>query len=102
MKQNKTNLGKRVHVYRSLEDMEKQFGHDVKTAAKPFVDLVEKTFDMKNPYDQVVLEAILTNLLAYVEVYAEMDNVNMVESMRTDFENSLTMYRKEAKQKKLI
>ena len=102
MKKNETNLGKRVHVYRSLEDMEKQFGHDVKTAAKPFVNLVEKTFDMKNPYDQVVLEAILTNMLAYVEIHAEIDNVNMVESMRTDFENSLIMYRQQAKQKKLI
>ena len=98
MKQKKTNLRKLVHVYESLEDATKQFNRDVQIMSKDFVDIVYRDFDMKNPYDQTVLEAILTNLLAYVEVYAEMDNVNMEKAIWEDFGNHLERYRKQVKE----
>ena len=66
MKQEKTNLAKRMHMYRSLEDMEKQFAKDVATMGKMFTEMIEKHFDTTNPWDQNVLIAIMTNVLAYV------------------------------------
>ena len=41
MKQKKTNLAKRIHMYRSLKDMEKQFANDVATMGKMFTDMIE-------------------------------------------------------------
>ena len=94
----KTNLGKWVHVYESLEDAKKQFNRDVEIMSKYFVDIVYREFDMRSPYDQTVLEAILTNLLAYVEVYAEMDDVNMEAAIWEDFQNHLARYRQQVKE----
>jgi len=98
MKQKKTNLAKRIHMYRSLEDMEKQFAKDVATMGKAFTDMIEKHFDTTNPWDQSVLAAIMTNVLAYVEVQAEQDGVNMERAMKDFYELNLVDYRNQVKE----
>ena len=104
MKQKKTNLAKRVHMYRSLQDMEKQFAHDVATMGQEFTKIAEQNFDPTNPWDQTVMVAILTNMLAYVEVNAELDGVNMETAMKDLYEINLEDYRQQAKEneKKLM
>ena len=92
------NLGKMVHFYESLDDAIKQYQNDVAKMGELFADVLYEHFDITNAYDQTVLSGILTNLLAYVEVYAEMDGVNMQKAMREDFENNLNGYRKLAKE----
>ena len=92
------NLGKMVHFYESLDDAIKQYQNDVAKMGELFADVLYENFDITNAYDQTVLSGILTNLLAYVEVYAEMDGVNMQKAMREDFENNLNGYRKLAKE----
>ena len=42
MKKNKTNLGKRIHMYNSLQDMEKQFANDVATMGQEFTKIAAK------------------------------------------------------------
>ena len=98
MKQKKTNLAKRIHMYRSLEDMEKQFAKDVATMGKMFTDMIEKHFDTTNPWDQNVLIAIMTNVLAYVEVQGELDGVNMERAMKEFYEMNLVDYRNQVKE----
>ena len=98
MKQKKTNLAKRIHMYRSLEDMEMQFAKDVATTGKAFTDMIEKHFDTTNPWDQSVLAAIMTNVLAYVEVQAEQDGVNMERAMKEFYEMNLVDYRNQVKE----
>ena len=98
MKQKKTNLAKRIHMYRSLEDMEKQFAKDVATMGKAFTDMIEKHFDTTNPWDQSVLAAIMTNVLAYVDVQAEQDGVNMERAMKDFYELNLVDYRNQVKE----
>ena len=98
MKHKKTNLAKRIHMYRSLEDMEKQFAKDVATMGKAFTDMIEKHFDTTNPWDQSVLAAIMTNVLAYVEVQAEQDGVNMERAMKDFYELNLVDYRNQVKE----
>ena len=98
MKQEKTNLAERMHMYRSLEDMEKQFAKDVVTMGKVFTDMIEKHFDTTNPWDQNVLIAIMTNVLAYVEVQGELDGVNMERAMKEFYEMNLVDYRQQVKE----
>lgn len=97
MKKKKTNLGKRVHVYSSLQEMETQFAKDVETLGKEFTGIVEENFDMRNPWDQSVMVAILTNMLAFVEVQAELDGDSLEKSMKEVYEMNLEDYRKQAK-----
>ena len=96
MKQKKTNLAKRVHMYRSLQDMEKQFANDVATMGQEFTKIAEENFDPKNPWDQAVMIAILTNMLVYVEVNAELDGANMERAMKDLYETNLEDYRQQA------
>lgn len=98
MKQKKTNLAKRIHMYRSLEDMEKQFANDVATMGKMFTDMIEEHFDTTNPWDQNVLMAIMTNVLAYVEVQGELDGVKMERAMKEFYEMNLVDYRQQVKE----
>ena len=51
-------------MYSNLQEMEEQFASDVATMGKEFTDLAEAHFDLLNPWDQTVLVAILTNMLA--------------------------------------
>lgn len=98
MKKTKTNLSKRIHMYNSLQDMEKQFAHDVATMGHKFVALADNHFDMANPWDQTVMMAILTNMLAFVEVQAEIDGCNMEKSMKGFYEMNLASYRQQRKE----
>ena len=91
-------MAKRMHMYRSLEDMEKQFAKDVATMGKVFTDMIEKHFDTTNPWDQNVLIAIMTNVLAYVEVQGELDGVNMERAMKVFYEMNLVDYRQQVKE----
>ena len=91
----KTNLGKRVHVYRSLKDMEIQFASDVETMGKKFSDLIVAYFDPVNPWDQSVMVAIMTNILAFVEVWAELGGDNLEKLMKELYEDNLKEYRKQ-------
>ena len=95
MKQKKTNLAKRVHMYRSLQDMEKQFANDVATMGQEFTKIAEENFDPRSPWDQAVMVAILTNMLAYVEVYAELDGVNLENDMKETYKMNLEKYRQQ-------
>ena len=98
MKKQKTNLGKRVHVYGSLEEMEKQFASDVATMGQELTAIVDEQFDLKNPWDQTVLAAILTNMLAFVQVHAELDGASLEAGMRECYSQNLTDYRNQVKQ----
>ena len=95
MKKKKTNLGKRIHMYNSLQDMEKQFANDVATMGQEFTKIAEENFDPRNPWDQAVMVAILTNMLAYVEVYAELDGVNLENDMKETYKMNLEKYRQQ-------
>ena len=61
-------------------------------------DMIEKHFDTTNPWDQSVLAAIMTNVLAYVEVQAEQDGVNMERAMKDFYELNLVDYRNQVKE----
>ena len=104
MKKNKTNLGKRIHMYNSLQDMEKQFANDVAIMGQEFTKIAEANFDPVNPWDQTVMVAILTNMLAYVEVQAEIDGCKMEHTMKALYEMNLESYRQQRKEneKKLM
>ena len=95
MSKNKTNLGKRNHEYNNYEDMAKHFGHDVEMVGTLFGKMVDGIFDLTNPWDQSVLGAILTNMLAYLEVNAEIDGRNMEKAMKTSYELCREDYRKQ-------
>ncbi len=100
MKKKKTNLGKRIHMYNSLQDMEKQFANDVATMGQEFTKIAEENFDPRNPWDQAVMVAILTNMLAYVEVYAEIDGCNMESAFKESYNDALKAYRQQLEEKR--
>ena len=84
-------------MYSNLQEMEEQFASDVAAMGKEFTALAEAHFDLLNPWDQTVLVAILTNMLAYVEVLAELDGVNMEKSVKEFYEMSKKDYLQQAK-----
>ena len=100
MKKKKTNLGKRIHMYNSPQDMENQFQNDVKAMGGEFEKLIMDNFDMSNPWDQSVLASILTNSLAYVEVYAEIDDCNMESAFKESYNDALKAYRQQLEEKR--
>ena len=99
MSKKKTNLGKCVHVYSNLQEMEEQFASDVAEMGGKFTALAESHFDLLNPWDQTVLVAILTNMLACVEVQAELDGVNMEKSMKDFYKMTKKDYLQQAREK---
>lgn len=98
MTKKKTNLGKRVHMYSGRQEMEAAFSSDVETMGEELAALAEKHFDFMNPWDQTVLMAILTNMLAYVEVLVELDGVNMEKSVKEFYEMNKKDYLQQAKE----
>jgi hypothetical protein len=76
--------------------MENQFTYDVTTMGKELTKIIEQNFDLTNPWDQSVMVAILANLLAYVEVQAEIDDCNMEQTMKYFYESYLEDYRQQA------
>ena len=91
----KTNLGKRVQVYRSFKDVAIQFASDVETMGKKFSNLIVAYFDPANPWDQSVMVAIMTNILAFAEVWAELGGDNLEKLMKELYEDNLKEYRKQ-------
>ena len=85
-------------MYSNLQEMEEQFASDVAAMGKEFTALAEAHFDLLNPWDQTVLVAILTNMLACVEVQAELDGVNMEKSMKEFYEMNKRDYLQQAKE----
>ena len=93
MKKNKTNLGKRIHMYNSLQDMEKQFANDVQTLGEEIAAEANK-LDIRNPWDQSVLVAVMTNVLACVTVNAMFDGVNLEQAIRDNYNHAVEEYKK--------
>ena len=93
MKKKKTNLGKRIHMYNSLQDMEKQFANDVHTLGEEIAAVANK-LDVRNPWDQSVLVAIMTNVLACVTVNAMFDGVNLEKAIRDNYNHAVEEYKK--------
>ena len=93
MKKNKTNLAKRVHMYRNPQDMMKQFANDVKTFGEEVAAVANK-LDVRNPWDQSVLVAVMTNVLACVTVNAMFDGVNLEQAIRDNYNNAVVEYKK--------
>ena len=54
--------------------------------------------DIRNPWDQAVLVAILTNMLACISVNALLDGVNLEKSIRDCYYDALKEYKKLATQ----
>ena len=92
MKKVKTNLRKSVHMFSSMEEIKKQYAHDVKVMGEQLNDYVYQ-FDPRNPYDQEVLSAILTNILAWIQVHADWENFNMTPVFKKKYETALKKYR---------
>ena len=85
-------------MYSGRQEMELAFAKDVETMGEEFAALAESNFDLMNPWDQTVLMAVLTNMLAYVEVLAELDGVNMEKSLKESYEISKKDYHQQAKE----
>ena len=93
MKKVKTNLGKRLHMYKDLEDANRQFNHDVAVMGKQLEKYVYQ-FDPKNPYDQEVLTVILANTMAWLQVHADLDSFDLEPAFKRNYEMALSNYRK--------
>jgi len=65
---------------------------------KKTTNLAKRIHMYNSLWDQTVMVAILTNMLACVEVQAEMDGVNMEKVMKDFYEIHLKDYRKQAKE----
>jgi DNA-binding ferritin-like protein (Dps family) len=63
---------------------------------KEFSDMANKNFDLKNPWDQGVLVAIFTNMLACVVVNAELTGDDIREFVKNFYNDHLEEYRQEA------
>ena len=98
MKSKKTNLSKILHVYRNYDDILKHFAHDVATMGKEFSEIANTQFDLKNPWDQGVMVAIFTNMLACVVVNAELTGDDIKEFVKNFYNDNLEEYRRMAKE----
>lgn len=102
MEKKKTNLKKIVHMYKSMDDMAKQFEHDVETVGREFEKLVYEYFDLKNPWDQTVFASIFTNLLANMVLNAKLQGVDLENGVIEEFKANLECYIALAKEKGFI
>ena len=92
MSKKQTNLGKSVHMYSSLEEMDKQFSHDVNVMGEELNDFVYQ-FDPRNPYDQEVLATILTNIMAWLQIHADLECFDLAPGFKEKYEIALENYR---------
>ena len=97
MTKKKRDLSKYNRVCSSLEDLEKQFAADVEKFGNKFAAIADEHFDIKNVWDQGVMVAILTNMLAFVEVNVELMGDNIEEWIKSIFLDYLEMYRKQVR-----
>ncbi len=71
-KKKKTNLGKTVFIFDSIEDFNKSIDHDVKVFV-PEMEALISHFNIKNPYDVSVILSLLINALASTLVASEIE-----------------------------
>ncbi len=83
-KKKKTNLGKVIHTYNSVEEMIDSAYNDAKAFAPEMNDILVH-FDDKNPYDIAVLELVFALFFANATVKLE-------DEFPEFRENVLTMY----------
>ena len=92
-----TKLEKVVRMFSGTKEIEEQYANDVQTYGDEFIAVADK-LDIKNPWDQAVLVAILTNMLACISVNALLDGVNLEKSIRDCYYDALKEYKKLATQ----
>ena len=87
-----TKVEKMVRMFSGTKEIEEQFANDVKTWGDEFTAVADK-LDIRNPWDQALLVAILTNMLACVTVNAMFDGVNLEEAIRGNYFDALKSYK---------
>ena len=92
-----TKIEKVVRMFSGAKDVEEQFANDVQTWGDEFTAVADK-LDIRNPWDQALLVAILTNMLACISVNALLDGVNLEKSIRDCYYDALKEYKKLATQ----
>ena len=92
-----TKLEKVVRMFSGTKEIEEQYANDVQTYGDEFIAIADK-LDIRNPWDQAVLVAILTNMLACISVNALLDGVNLEKSIRDCYYDALKEYKKLATQ----
>ena len=92
-----TKLEKVVRMFSGSKEIEEQYANDVQTYGDEFIAVADK-LDIRNPWDQAVLVAILTNMLACISVNALLDGVNLEKSIRDCYYDALKEYKKLATQ----
>lgn len=90
-----TRIEKMVRMFSGTKEIEEQFANDVQTWGDEFTAVADK-LDIRNPWDQALLVAILTNMLACVTVNAMFDGVNLENVIRDNYYDSLKEYKKMA------
>ena len=95
-----TKIEKVVRMFSGTKEIEEQFANDVKTWGDEFTAVADK-LDIRNPWDQALLIAILTNMLACVTVNAKFDGVSLEEAIRDNYYDALEKYKKMAAQEML-
>ena len=90
-----TKIEKMVRMFSGTKEIEEQFANDVHALGDEFTAVADK-LDIRNPWDQAVLVAILTNMLACVTVNAKFDGVNLEEAIRDNYYDALKEYKKQA------
>jgi hypothetical protein len=90
-----TKIEKVVRMFSGAKDVEEQFANDVQTWGDEFTAVADK-LDIRNPWDQALLVAILTNMLACVTVNAMFDGVNLEKVIRDNYYEALEGYKKQA------
>lgn len=92
-----TKLEKVVRMFSGTKEIEEQYANDVQTYGDEFIAVADK-LDIRNPWDQAVLVAILTNMLACISVNALLDGVNLEKSIRDCYYEALQEYKRLATQ----
>ena len=92
-----TKLEKVVRMFSGTKEIEELYANDVQTYGDEFIAVADK-LDIRNPWDQAVLVAILTNMLACISVNALLDGVNLEKSIRDCYYDALKEYKKLATQ----
>ena len=87
-----TKIEKVVRMFSGAKDVEEQFANDVQTWGDEFTAVADK-LDIRNPWDQALLVAILTNMLACVTVNAMFDGVNLEKTIRDNYYEALKGYK---------
>ena len=87
-----TKIEKVVRMFSGAKDVEEQFANDVQTWGDEFTAIADK-LDIRNLWDQALLVAILTNMLACVTVNAMFDGVNLEKTIRDNYYEALKGYK---------